>query len=102
MLLQYRHILFHVAKIQRFSLYCSFMPYLLTYFTFYFPHVGIFVPQLENFIFQVREQKKAGTHLEREHPQAASIVSTYRSITLYRISLPPQYTPLGIALLSVP
>ena len=37
------------------------MPYLLTYFTFYIPHVGIFIPQLENFIFLVREQKKAGT-----------------------------------------
>jgi hypothetical protein len=69
------------------------MPYLLTYFTFYFPHVGIFVPQLGNFIFPVRGQKKAGTHLESEHPQAASIVSTYRNITLSRISLQPQYIP---------
>ena len=64
------------------------MPYLLTYFTFYFPHVGIFVTQLGNFIFQVREQKKRAPTLNVS-TRKQHLLCQLIGIAVYFIVLPP-------------
>ena len=68
------------------------MPYLLTYFTFYFPHVGIFSPQLGNFIFQVREQKKRAHTLNvstrEQHLLCQLIGILLCTVFLYRLNIP--------------
>ena len=67
------------------------MPYLLTYFTFYIPYVGIFVPQLGNFIFPVREQKKRAPTLNvstrKQHLLCQLIGILLCTVFLYRLNI---------------